>query len=57
MQPNFRNWKRKQLKEVIKIHNNKAIIYFDSQIKNNLQDLAFASVELGTRCSKNLNSR
>ena len=56
MQPNFRNWKRKQLKEIIEIHNNKAILYFDSQIKNNLQDLGFASVVLGTRCSKNLNS-
>jgi hypothetical protein len=49
MLPNFRNWKQKQLKEIIAKHNDITIVYFDSQIKNNQQDLSFARIQLGTQ--------
>tara|TARA_R100000808_G_C2068699_1_gene97103 strand:- start:131 stop:298 length:168 start_codon:yes stop_codon:yes gene_type:complete len=43
--PNFRNWNRKILKDIIDRCNTQEIIYFDIYLKNNLQYKAFAMVE------------
>ena len=52
MIPNYKYWNKKQLKNIISLHTSKEIIYFDTTIKNNQQDFAFAKVELNTNRTK-----
>tara|TARA_R100000808_G_C2147429_1_gene155387 strand:+ start:36 stop:206 length:171 start_codon:yes stop_codon:yes gene_type:complete len=54
MLPNYRNWKKQILKNIITTHQDQAIKYFDTTIKNNQQDFAFAKVEYNTKKKKQL---
>tara|TARA_R100001594_G_scaffold15959_5_gene33159 strand:- start:73 stop:243 length:171 start_codon:yes stop_codon:yes gene_type:complete len=54
MLPNYRNWKKQILKNIITTHQDQAIKYFDTAIKNNQQDFAFAKVEYNTKKKKQL---
>ena len=45
MLPNYRNWKKQILKDIITTHQDQAIKYFDTTIKNNQGDESFARVE------------
>ena len=44
--PNYRGWSTKILKEIIRQHSDKTIIYFDAQTRHNLQNRYFANAEL-----------
>ena len=51
--PNYKSWTPKILKEIINRCNNQAMIYFDINTRNNLQNKYFASIELGSQLKKN----
>jgi hypothetical protein len=46
MYPNYRNWQPKLLKEIIKKCDDQVIVYFDNQVRNNMQNKYFAKAEL-----------
>ena len=46
MYPNYRNWQPKLLKEIIKKCDDQVIVYFDNQVRNNMQNKYFAIAEL-----------
>ena len=55
--PNYKGWKSKYLKEIIRQHSDRAIIYFDTHTKNNLQNLQFTkSQNINFKSNNNKNS-